>query len=246
MTSKCKSSFSGINRPKRSLPPKIIIYVEGRNTEPSYFNLLKRTNAMVYSIKIHPGKGIGSCVQFVEDAIGHYASLNREDRKKYKQKWLVFDYDGHEDFSQAIKKARENGFLVAFSSMCIEYWFLLHFIDHDGAPIPLKDKSHSKAQIDKLNAIIDRYNRNNPQNKTIEQYDTSKEVKEDFFDLMLSEDTVTHNRRVIDAYCRAQKIHMTKKANGAEFSESVTTLYELLKEIGVIVDDGESVSLNIM
>ncbi|KWW28900.1 MAG: hypothetical protein AUK63_1724 [bacterium P3] len=234
------------NNIKRSLPPKFIIYVEGRNTEPSYFNLLKRANAMVYPIKIHQGKGIGSCIQFVEDAEGHFNSLNKEDRIKYKQKWLVFDYDGHEDFPLAIKKAREDGFHVAFSSMCIEYWFLLHFINHDGTPIPLSAQSHSKAQIDRLNAFIDKYNKKNPQNRPIEQYDTSKEVKDDLFDLMLSEDSVTHNRRIIDAYRRAKKIHLSKKTKGAEFSESVTTIYELLKELGVILDDGESISINIM
>lgn len=40
---------------------------------------------------------------------------------------MIFDYDGHDDFWDAIKFARKNGFQVAFSSMCIEYWFVLHF-----------------------------------------------------------------------------------------------------------------------
>lgn len=59
---------------------------------------------------------------------------------------------------------------------------------------------------------------------------------------MLAVDPQTHNRRILDAYDRAKAIHTKKKVNGAEFCESVTTMYEFLKEIGVVKenDDGSS------
>jgi hypothetical protein len=44
----------------------------------------------------------------------------------------------------------------------------------------------------------------------------------------------THNQRLVDAYNRAKAIHEAKKSIGAEFTESVTTIYELMKELGVI------------
>ena len=79
-------------------------------------------------------------------------------------KWLVYDCDGHEDFADSVKVAREYGFRVAFS----------------------------QAQIDLVNKAIELYN---------------------------------------------------KKAQGAEFKESVTTMYELMKELGVVrepeQDEGE-------
>ena len=52
-----------------------------------------------------------------------YNHLPARQRAGYKQKWLVFDYDGRDDYLKAIDTACKNGFGVAFSSMCIEYWF---------------------------------------------------------------------------------------------------------------------------
>ena len=216
---------------------KILLYVEGRNTEPSYFDLLKRSNCTQIPVTIR-GRGIGACVDFVNEAVGKYNSLPAKERVKYKQKWLVFDNDGHEDFAEGIRLARNHGFRVAFSNMCIEYWFMLHFYPHEGNAIPLKGDSHSKAQIDEINKFIKRYNRSNDAN--VKLYDEgSKKVEEDFFDLMLAIDATTHHHRIEDACQRANEIHQTKIGNGAEFSESVTTMYELMEELGTVKKDKE-------
>ena len=103
----------------------------------------------------------------------------------------------------------------------------------DGQPIPMKNNSHSQVQIDLVNRAIDLYNRNAP--VKVKPYDSvSKAVEEDFFDLMMAIHPETHNQRLVDAYNRAKAIHEAKKAQGAEFAESVTTLYELMKELGVV------------
>ena len=216
-------------------PQKILLYVEGRNTEPSYFDLLKRSNCKVIPVTIS-GQGIGSCVEFVNTAKKKLDSFSEEKRRKYKQIWAVFDCDGHRDFSDGVKMARELGFRVAFSNMCIEYWFMLHFYNHDGTAIPLRGNSHSLAQIDEINKFIKSYNRNN--NANIKLYNEgSKKVEEDFFDLMLAIDATTHHHRIEDACQRANGIHQTKKGNGAEFLESVTTMYELMEELGTVRRD---------
>lgn len=211
---------------------KVILYCEGRNTEPSYFELFKKNNCKVVPVVV-PGHGIGSCVEFVEEANKKYNCLSKVQRNKYSQKWLVYDCDGHEDFAVSIKIARKYGFRVAFSNMCIEYWFVLHFYDMDGQPIPMKGFSHSQAQIDLVNKAIELYNKK--ASVKVKLYDSeSKAVEEDFFELMMAFHPETHNQRLVDAYNRAKAIHETKKVQGAEFTESVTMMYELIKELGVI------------
>lgn len=211
---------------------KVILYCEGRNTEPSYFELFKKNNCKVVPVVVS-GHGIGSCVEFVEEANKKYNCLSKVQRNKYSQKWLVYDCDGHEDFAVSIKIARKYGFRVAFSNMCIEYWFVLHFYDMDGQPIPMKGFSHSQAQIDLVNKAIELYNKK--ASVKVKLYDSeSKAVEEDFFELMMAFHPETHNQRLVDAYNRAKAIHETKKVQGAEFTESVTTMYELIKELGVI------------
>lgn len=211
---------------------KVILYCEGRNTEPSYFELFKKNNCKVVPVVVS-GHGIGSCVEFVEEANKKYNCLSKVQRNKYGQKWLVYDCDGHEDFAVSIKIARKYGFRVAFSNMCIEYWFVLHFYDMDGQPIPMKGFSHSQAQIDLVNKAIELYNKK--ASVKVKLYDSeSKAVEEDFFELMMAFHPETHNQRLVDAYNRAKAIHETKKVQGAEFTESVTTMYELIKELGVI------------
>lgn len=215
-----------------SKPSQFIIYVEGRNTEDSYLKLLKNSSCTIVPV-VERGNGIGSCVDFVNTCEAKFNHLPATKRQRYKEKWLMFDYDGHPDFRNAIKLARKKGFKVAFSSMCIEYWFLLHFEDHDGTPIHLVGDSHSQAQINLINRHIRRLNRG--LKIPVNEYDSdSKCVKEDFYDLMLAINKDTGNRRIVDAVIRAKAMHERKVADGAETQESVTTIYQLLVALGAI------------
>lgn len=217
---------------KMKSPRQFILYVEGRNTEKSYFDLLKKTNCKVIPVTKR-GQGIAKCVDFVNDSDKAWNSLPKEERDKYEKRWLVFDADGRGDFYEGIKLARQKKFNVAFSNMCIEYWFMLHFYDHDGSEIPMLGDSHSAAQIRRINDFIKKYNKQAL--FPIAEYDSgSKKVEEDFFDLMMAIDPKTQKSRIVAAYERAKSIHAIKKMNGAEAKESVTTIYELLFELGVI------------
>ena len=103
--------------------------------------------------------------------------------------------------------------------------------------------SHSKAQINILNNFINRYNKT-AKTKT-KLYDGSKNVETDLFELMLSINPDTKNRRIVDAYIQAEAHHLQKVQNGCEFNESVTTIYELLRELGVISFNDGSYTVNI-
>ena len=226
-----KDSFKRTTGKAKS-PRRFILYVEGRNTEKSYFDLLKKANCKVIPVTKR-GQGISSCVDFVNDSDKAWRSLPKEERDKYAKKWLVFDADGRADFEAGIKRARGKGFGVAFSNMCIEYWFMLHFDKHDGCQIPMLGDSHSAAQIKEINDYIKKYNKKAP--SPIAEYNSgSKIVEDDFFDLMLAIDPESRKSRIVSAFERAEAIHKNKKEIGAELKESVTTIYELLLELGVI------------
>ena len=230
-----------------SKPSQFIIYVEGRNTEDSYLKHLKNSSCTIVPV-VERGKGIGSCVEFVETCEAKFNRLPSNKRRSFKEKWLMFDDDGHADFRKAIKLARDKGFKVAFSSMCIEYWFLLHFENHSGKPIPLVGNSHSRAQINCINRHIQRINKT--LKTPVAEYDcNSKCVNDDFYDLMLAINKDTGNRRIVDAVIRAKAMHERKVADGAETQESVTTIYELLIALGAIKviedEDGTRYELNL-
>ena len=213
---------------------KIIVYCEGEKTEPSYIKLLKKCHPNV-EVVAREGSGIGCCIAFVDWADRAFGNLNTLQQWKYDQKWLMFDCDRHGDFWEAVKKARKNGFKVAFSNMCIEYWFLLHFQEDEMGKLKAPGEGGcSDRHIQMLNRHIDKYNKGRKDEDKVQHFDPEKkEVGEDFFDLMFALDPTTKERRVDIAFRRAMTIHEMKKSMGAEFQESVTAVYEFLEEIGI-------------
>lgn len=101
--------------------PSILIVCEGKNTEPSYFNQFRLSSAKVKPV------GVGyNTISLVNRAI----YLSEQDT--YDQVWCVFDKDdfNENDFNKAIQIAQTNNFGVAYSNQSFEYWFILHFDDH--------------------------------------------------------------------------------------------------------------------
>lgn len=50
-------------------------------------------------------------------------------RMPYSDVWLFFDDDNSPHLSKVLKEIENNSFRLAFTSICIEYWFILHFED---------------------------------------------------------------------------------------------------------------------
>jgi len=106
---------------------KFLIICEGKNTEPSYFNNFPVVSKEI--ITIIGGYG-GSKIHMVNEAINIATKGGYVDHSV----WCVFDYDVNhnnvqhkQDFDNAIIKARQAGFNVAFSNDCFELWIVLHF-----------------------------------------------------------------------------------------------------------------------
>jgi len=124
-------------RPGTRLPRKsILIVCEGAETEPKYFNALRKAHKLgTVSVKVVGGKGKTAAVQVVERSI-----KLREARKKqasaslkyaaYEEVWCVLDRESkHENksFERAKIVAEQNNISLAVSNPAFEYWYLLHF-----------------------------------------------------------------------------------------------------------------------
>ena len=114
---------------KRRAPAYYLIVCEGKQTEPNYFNGLKRKINEKYGNKVDvliPNievKGTGmnttSIVRYTEQKVNHAT-------KMYGQVWVVFDKDDYKDvqFNSAIKNCDYN---VGWSNPNFELWLLSHF-----------------------------------------------------------------------------------------------------------------------
>jgi len=115
-------------RPARNIAIRstFLIYCEGINTEPEYFNsfpIIPEANAIGLS---------RSGISLVEKVI---ELLEKQKEKDHDQQiWVVFDRDirysdgkkGDANFNKAIKLAHEKGIKCAYSNDCFELWFILH------------------------------------------------------------------------------------------------------------------------
>jgi hypothetical protein len=108
-------------------PPYIRLFCEGDQTEPNYFNGYFKAKGfnqpnMASKPRDHSPKGIARAAKAeYKKAKG----LRIPDDKIFI--WAVFDRDGHAGIPDAIDMLRGTPIGVAFSSICFEYWILLHY-----------------------------------------------------------------------------------------------------------------------
>lgn len=181
--------------------PSILIVCEGKNTEPSYFNQFRLPSARVKTA------GVGyNTISLINRAI----YLSEQDT--YDQVWCVFDKDdfNENDFNKAIQIAQTNNFGVAYSNQAFEYWFILHFDDHQGSGI------NRQTYNEKINKLLKPFNVKYDGNGT-------KKVEEDFFDLL--------NNRIHLAITRAEKNYNQLDHRNPAKEESSTTVFRLVKEL---------------
>lgn len=101
----------------RSPRKTLLIVCEGERTEPLYFQAFRLPMVEV--------RGVGkNTLRVVEEAMRL--------RVDHDQVWCVFDRDSFpaQHFNQAITKAEQEGFRVAYSNEAFEIWYLLHFDFH--------------------------------------------------------------------------------------------------------------------
>lgn len=151
-------------RPKRDLKrkvdvkdrnPRLVLVMEGSNTEPEYFDELSRRNTHVLiDLDLLPGSGVPATITRIaldvrkKQKTKKYVSTNG-DRD---QVWAVFDRDDHPLVKESIMSCEANDINVAFSNPCFELWLILHVQDYD------KDEHRSDTQ-DKCAEVCKGYNK---------------------------------------------------------------------------------------
>lgn len=113
----------------RKSKKRILILCEGK-TEKNYFLAIKQDPEFKQTLSaVNPDVSIaGSPTQMevVNEAIKRKAK-EKQGGNPYEEIWVVFDHDNHKLRRDAYDKALKSGFKVAFSSICFEQWYLLHF-----------------------------------------------------------------------------------------------------------------------
>lgn len=114
---------------KRLAPANYLIVCEGKQTEPNYFNGLKKKINEKYGSKVDvlipnieikgTGENTTALVKYTDKFVNY-------SNKRYGQVWVVFDKDDYSDeqFDKAIKNCDYN---VAWSNPNFELWLLSHF-----------------------------------------------------------------------------------------------------------------------
>lgn len=128
----------------------ILIYTEGKKTEPMYFvQFQKRIHAAyrnVVSVKVN---GKGQCTMDLFNAIGDDVTKEIKARGHGRgvTVWLVYDYDGKPHFDDMLREAaarkvdgNKEEYWLAWSNWCVELWFTLHFQDMRSIDYPKPPK----------------------------------------------------------------------------------------------------------
>lgn len=135
-----RSNASFERRPGQRQPRQCILIVcEGAQTEPNYFESLRREFKLsLVEVQV---EGYGAAPISVVDRALARREERRQEAKNARRKsqfntppfdevWCVFDVENpskNPSFQQAVSKARSKNLDLAISNPAFEYWYLLHF-----------------------------------------------------------------------------------------------------------------------
>lgn len=129
--------------------------------------------------------------------------------------WAVFDRDGHANLKQAIQDAQANNIKVAFSSVCFEYFILLH---HEKCTRPFENCS----------AVISYLK---------DKYDQDYLKKADHFDVLKNQfqTAIDNNHWLLTKHLQYEDTNGTAIADRNPY----TDVYQLLKFLTRLKDPAE-------
>ena len=113
-----------INKPNK----RILILCEGV-TEYLYANSLQSElpRSLQRSISIEIDNNSRNDPKSLAEEARKRKRKARKERNSYDSIWLFFDHDNWPQLEAAFRIINTEGFCFAYSAMCIEHWFILHF-----------------------------------------------------------------------------------------------------------------------
>lgn len=118
----------------RKLAKRFLIVCEDDKSAKNYFEALKdHFSLSATSIQVAGSGGKTQPIQVVERAVElkKSAAGPKSGTEPFDQVWCVIDGDYGDKINNARAKARANRVKLAISTMCFEYWVLLHFEESD-------------------------------------------------------------------------------------------------------------------
>ena len=124
---------------KDKLKYRIYIVCEGTNTEPNYFREIAEKPEVFesFAITIYPSEeeknqGLDKQGESIKTDAINLVNIARKYSSDYDEVWAVFDKDGYTKHEEAFENAQkaergEKVVNIAFSSIAIEHWILLHY-----------------------------------------------------------------------------------------------------------------------
>lgn len=115
---------------KRKKRKRILILCEGV-TEKNYFQAIKEDPSYKQALLAISPRVIKAKNPTPEQVVKEAKKLAKAAEKEanpYDRIWLVFDHDNHAHRETAFHDAIKAAFNVAFSAICFEMWYLLHFV----------------------------------------------------------------------------------------------------------------------
>ena len=112
---------------------RFILFCEGRNTEPAYFDAIRRacSSALIAASGFPTLSPQDSVEHARELGLGRRSRRKKDSFEEADEVWAVFDRDEHPRFDEAVAHCESNAILVARSNPCFELWLVLHERDHD-------------------------------------------------------------------------------------------------------------------
>ncbi len=110
----------------RSVNKAVFIFCEGKKTEPNYFK------SLIADLRLPPNLIRVEVVDSVHTDLCSLVNDAKDHRKQQKslpndEYWIVVDKDGYTEHARGFDAARGSNISIAFSSICFEYWLLLHY-----------------------------------------------------------------------------------------------------------------------